>query len=47
MVFSDSIYHYCPDTGIITGAYILFYEGGSIDHITHVPHPVDQSIAES
>ena len=30
-----------------TGAYIIFYQGGPIDHGTHVPGPVAQSIAES
>ena len=30
----------------MSGAYILFYQGGSIYHGTHVPGPVDQSSAE-
>ena len=30
-----------------TGAYIIFYQGGPIDHGTHVPGPVSQSSAES
>ena len=37
-------YHYnwqdCPDTGRSTGAYIIFYQGGPIDHGTHVPGTV-------
>ena len=37
----------CPDTGRSTGAYIIFYQGGPIDHGTHVPGPVAQSSAES
>ena len=37
IAFSDSIWQDCPDTGRITGAYIIFYQGGQIDHITHVP----------
>ena len=45
MTFSDSIWKYCPDTGRSTGAYIIFYEGGKIDHGTHVPGPVAQSSA--
>ena len=47
MAFSDSSWQDCPDTGISTGAYIIFYQGGPIDHITHVPVLVAQSSAES
>ena len=47
MAFSDSSCHDCPDTGRSTGAYIIFYQGGPIDHGTHVPGPVAQSSAES
>ena len=47
MAFSDSIWQDCPDTGRSTGAYIIFYQGGPIDHVTHVPGPVDQSSTES
>ena len=36
-----------PNTGRSTGAYIIFYQGGPIDHGTHVPVPVAQSSAES
>ena len=46
MGFSDSIWQYFPDTGRSTGAYIIFYQGGPIDHGTHVPGPVVQSSAE-
>ena len=45
--FSDSSWQDCPDTGRSIGAYIIFYQGGPIDHGTHVPVPVAQSIAES
>ena len=45
--FSDSSLQDCPDTGISKGAYIIFYQGGPIDHGTHVPGPVAQSSAES
>ena len=41
MDFSDSSWQDCPDTGRITGTYIIFNQGGSIDHDTHVPGPVD------
>ena len=47
MDFSDSSWQDCPDTGRSTGAYIIFYQGGPIDHGTHVPVPFDQSGAES
>ena len=47
MDFSDYSWQDCPDTGRSTGAYIIFYQGGPIDHGTHVPGPVDQSSAES
>ena len=46
VVFSDSRYQDCPDTGRSTGAYILFYQGVTIDNFTHVPGPVAQSSAE-
>ena len=45
MDLSDSIWKDCPDTGRSTGAYIIFYQGGTIDHGTHVPGPVAQSSA--
>ena len=46
MSFYDSIWQYCPDTGISTGSYIVFYRGGLIDHCTHVIGPVSQYIYE-
>ena len=46
MAFSDSGWQDCPDTGRSTGAYNIFYQGGPIDHGTHVPGPVAQSSAE-
>ena len=42
MAFSDSSWQDFPDTGISTGAYIIFYQGGPIDHVTHVPGSVSQ-----
>ena len=45
VAFSDSSWQDCPDTGRSTGAYIIFYQGGTIDHGTHVPVPVAQSSA--
>ena len=47
MAFSDSSWQDCTDTGGSIGAYIIFYQGGPIDHVTHIPGPVDQSGAES
>ena len=45
MDLSDSSWKDCPDTGKSTRAYNIFYQGGSIDHGTQFPHPVDQSSA--
>ena len=47
MDFSDSSWQDCPDTERSTGAYIILYQGGPIDHGTHVPVPFAQSSAES
>ena len=47
MEFSDSSCQDCPDTGRSKGAYIVFYQGGQIDHGTNVPEPVAQSSSES
>ena len=47
MAFSDSSWQDCPDTVRSTGAYLIFYQGGPIDHGKHVPVPVAQSSAES
>ena len=44
MDFSDSSWQDCPDTGRSTGAYIIFYQDGPIDHDTHVPGPVDNQV---
>ena len=46
MALSGSIWQDCPDTGRLTGAYIVIYQGGKIDYYTHVPGPVSQSSAE-
>ena len=47
MAFSDSGWQDFPGTGISTGAYNIFYQGGPIDHGTHFPGPVAQSSSES
>ena len=46
MDFSDSSWQDFSDTGRSTGAYNIFYQGGPIDHVTHVPGPVAQSSTE-
>ena len=43
MHFSDSSWKYFPDNGRSTGAYIIFYQGVTIEHVTHVPGKVSQS----
>ena len=45
MAFSGYSWQDCPDTGRSTGAYIIFYQGGPIDHGTHIPGTFAQSIA--
>ena len=47
MDFSDPSWKDFPDTGRSTGAYIILYQGGTIDHGTHVPIQVDKLSAES
>ena len=47
MDFSNSSWKDCPDTGRSTGAYIILYQGGPIEHGTNVTVPVAQSSAES
>ena len=47
MGFSDSSWKYFSDTGRHTGAYNIFYQGGTIYHGTIVTGPVSQSSTES
>ena len=42
MIFSDYSWQDFPYTGRSTGAYIIFYQGVTINHGTHVPVPVAQ-----
>ena len=42
MTYSDSSSQYYPDTGRSTGSYIIFYQGGPIENITHVPGLISQ-----
>ena len=46
MDFSCSIWQDFPYTDIITGACIIFYQGGPIYYSAHVLIPVAQSSAE-
>ena len=45
--FSEYSWQDFLDTDIITGAYIIFYQGEKIDHGTHVPGPFYQTSSES
>ena len=47
MAFSDYSWKDCPDTSRSTGEYIIFYQGGPIDHGKHVPRPFSRSNEES
>ena len=47
VVFSDSIWKECTYTRDSTGAYIVFYQVGPMDHFTYTPDPVPQRSAES
>ena len=47
MDFSDYSWQHCTDTGIIIGTFIIFYQGGPIEHFSHVPGPVAQPSSES
>ena len=42
VAFSDSSWQDFTDTGRSTGANMILYQGGKIDHGTHVPGPVAQ-----
>ena len=42
VAFSDSSCQDCPDTGRITGAYIIVHRGWTTGHGTHAPAPVSQ-----
>ena len=45
MDFYDSSWQDCPYTGRSTVSYIIFYKGGTIDHVTHVTGTVAQPSA--
>ena len=45
MALADSSWKYFPYTVIITGAYMIFYQGGTFDQGTHIWGPVSKSSA--
>ena len=45
MDFYHSSWQYCPETGRITGANNILYQGDPIEHGTHVTGPVEKSSA--
>ncbi|MGH7954439.1 MAG: reverse transcriptase domain-containing protein [Gloeomargaritales cyanobacterium] len=45
--FSDSSWQDCPDTGRSTGSYLVFYQGGVVDHSSFIPEPVAMSSGEA
>ena len=47
MALYASIWKDCSHTGRSTGEYIIFFQGGIIDHGTNIPLPVAQSSEES
>ena len=47
MALSDYSWKYFSYNGRSTVAYIIFYQGVKIDHVTHVSGPFYQSSAES
>ena len=47
MDFSYYSCQYCPYNGRSTGEYMIFYQGGTIDHGAYVTGPVAQSSKES
>ena len=47
MFFYDYIWKDFPDTARSTGEYIIFHQGGPIDHCAHVTGTVDKYSAES
>ena len=47
MSFSHSSWQDCTYNVRSIGSYIIFCQGGPIDHSKHVPVPVDQSSSES
>ena len=42
MILSESSWQDFPDTRRSTRVYIIFYQGGKIDHGTHILGPVSQ-----
>ena len=47
VVFSDSSWQDCVDTGKSTGAFAIFSQGGLVDYASFVPDPVAMSSGEA
>ena len=47
ILFTDSSWQDCPDTGRSTGGYLLYHQGGIIDGASFTPNPVAMSTAEA
>ena len=47
VMFTDSFWQDCPDTGRSTGGYLLYHQGGLVDGGSFVPNPVALSSAEA
>jgi hypothetical protein len=45
--FSDSSWDDDHDTSRSTGGYIIFYQGGAVDHSSNMPGPIAMSSAEA
>jgi hypothetical protein len=45
--FTDSSWDDDPDTSRSTGGYLIFYQGGVVDHSSNMPGPVAMSSAEA
>ena len=47
IMFTDSSWQDCPDTGRSTGCYQIYQQGGIVDAASFVPNPVAMSSAEA
>ena len=47
VTFTDSSWNDCKDTGRSTGGYISMFQGGAVDHNSHLPIPVAMSSREA
>ena len=47
IMFTDSSWQDCPDTGRSTGSYQIYQQGGIVEAASFVPNPVAMSSAEA